>query len=64
MIANNITILCVDGEEIPRTLRKLILQKKGYKVLTATSGTEALDSTRRKLCRPLHKQSGWAGTPV
>jgi len=42
MIANNITILCVDDEEIPRTLRKFILQKKGYRVLTATSGSEAL----------------------
>ena len=42
MISNNITILCVDDEEIPRTLRKFILQKKGYRVLTATSGSEAL----------------------
>ncbi len=43
MIANNITILCVDDEEIPRTLRKFILQKKGYRVLTAASGNEALE---------------------
>ena len=42
MISNDITILCVDDEEIPRTLRKFILQKKGYRVLTATSGSEAL----------------------
>lgn len=37
-----ITILCVDDEEIPRTLRKMVLQKKGYRVLTASSGKEAL----------------------
>jgi CheY-like chemotaxis protein len=37
-----VTILCVDDEEIPRTLRRLVLQKKGYKVLTASSGAEAL----------------------
>lgn len=43
MAANNITILCVDDEEIPRTLRKLILQKQGYQVVTAASGAEALE---------------------
>jgi CheY-like chemotaxis protein len=37
-----ITILCVDDEDLPRTLRKLILQKQGYQVITATSGEEAL----------------------
>ena len=43
MDANNITILCVDDEEIPRILRKLILQKQGYQVVMATSGEEALE---------------------
>ncbi len=37
-----VTILCVDDEDLPRTLRKLILQKQGYQVITATSGEEAL----------------------
>ena len=37
-----ITILCVDDEDLPRTLRKLILQKQGYRVITASSGAEAL----------------------
>ena len=37
-----ITILCVDDEDLPRTLRKLILQKQGYQVITAASGEEAL----------------------
>ena len=36
------TILCVDDEEIPRTLRALVLRKQGYQVLTAASGAEAL----------------------
>jgi CheY-like chemotaxis protein len=35
-------ILCVDDEEIPRTLRKLVLQKQGYEVVPASSGKEAL----------------------
>ena len=35
-------ILCVDDEDIPRTLRKIILQKKGYEVVTASTGKEAL----------------------
>jgi CheY-like chemotaxis protein len=44
MAANDIgvTILCVDDEDLPRTLRKLILQKQGYQVITAASGEEAL----------------------
>jgi CheY-like chemotaxis protein len=37
-----VTILCVDDEDLPRTLRKLILQKQGYQVITASSGAEAL----------------------
>jgi CheY-like chemotaxis protein len=40
---NKITILCVDDEEIPRTLRALILQRQGYNVVTAASGVEALE---------------------
>jgi CheY-like chemotaxis protein len=35
-------ILCVDDEEIPRTLRVLVLQKQGYEVLAVSSGKEAL----------------------
>jgi CheY-like chemotaxis protein len=42
MASDGVTILCVDDEDIPRMLRKLILQKQGYKVVTAASGKEAL----------------------
>jgi CheY-like chemotaxis protein len=48
MSANSITILCVDDEETPRTLRKLILQKQGYQVITAGSGAEALELLERE----------------
>ena len=48
MDASNITILCIDDEEIPRTLRKLILQKQGYQVVTAASGAEALEVLDRE----------------
>ena len=37
------TILCVDDEEIPRTLRKLVLQRQGYEVADVGSGKEALE---------------------
>jgi len=47
MVPNRIIILCVDDEEIPRTLRKLILQKQGYQVVTAASGAEALEVLER-----------------
>jgi CheY-like chemotaxis protein len=43
MTARTIAILCVDDEEIPRTLRKLILQKQGYHVTVVASGAEALE---------------------
>lgn len=36
------TILCVDDEDTPRTLRKLVLQKQGYEVVAVSSGKEAL----------------------
>jgi CheY-like chemotaxis protein len=39
----SIAILCVDDEEIPRTLRKLILEKQGYEVTAVGSGKEALE---------------------
>jgi CheY-like chemotaxis protein len=47
MVPGSITILCVDDEETPRTLRKLILQKQGYQVVTAASGDEALELLNR-----------------
>lgn len=43
MGADSITILVVDDEKIPRTLRSLILQKKGYRVVAAASGKDALE---------------------
>ncbi len=44
----SVTILCVDDEDLPRTLRKLILQKQGYQVITAASGEEALALLQRE----------------
>jgi DNA-binding NtrC family response regulator len=35
-------ILCVDDENAPRTLRRLVLMTKGYEVVAAASGREAL----------------------
>jgi CheY-like chemotaxis protein len=39
----SLVILCVDDEEIPRTLRRLILVKQGYTVLPAISAAQALE---------------------
>jgi CheY-like chemotaxis protein len=36
-------ILCVDDEDVPRTLRALVLGKQGYAVLSAASASQALD---------------------
>ena len=47
MPADSFTILCVDDEEIPRTLRALVLRKQGYQVITAASAAEALEPLSR-----------------
>jgi len=41
---NNALILIVDDDEGIRTVVKLLLESKGYKVLTASSGYEAIES--------------------
>ena len=41
-MARKFRILCVDDEETPLVLRKLLLQKAGYDVLTAGTAEEAL----------------------
>ena len=41
-------ILCVDDEETPLLLRKFVLQKAGYQVLTAHSGKDALGIIRSR----------------
>ena len=37
-----ITILCVDDEDVPLFLRKRVLEKSGYEVITANSARQAL----------------------
>lgn len=41
--AGRAVILCVDDEEIPRTLRQMVLAKQGFTVLSAVSAAEALE---------------------
>ena len=36
-------ILCVDDEAVPLTLRRFVLEKSGYEVVSANSGAEALN---------------------
>jgi CheY-like chemotaxis protein len=64
--ANGI-ILCVDDEEIPRTLRKLILEQQGYTVVAVTSGQEALAhlaGTRFDLVLTDQMMPGMSGTEL
>jgi CheY-like chemotaxis protein len=42
MTTRRTVILCVDDENNPLVLRKLVLEKAGYEVVTAKSGKEAL----------------------
>jgi CheY-like chemotaxis protein len=42
LVKNKFVILCVDDEENPLVLRKFLLQKAGYEVITAKSAMEAL----------------------
>ena len=60
-------ILCVDDEQNPLTLRKLVLQKAGYEVLTANSGKEALElaaSRHVDLVLSDHLMPGMHGTEL
>jgi CheY-like chemotaxis protein len=41
-MCNKEIILCVDDEENQLAVRKLVLESKGYEVLTAASGQQAL----------------------
>jgi len=62
-----IVILCVDDEENPLVLRKCVLEKAGYEVLTARSGKEALElAATRKLDLILTDQlmPGMSGTEL
>jgi CheY-like chemotaxis protein len=42
-MCNRDVILCVDDEENQLTMRTLLLESKGYSVVPASSGREALD---------------------
>ena len=60
-------ILCVDDEHNPLTLRKFVLQKAGYEVLTASSGKEALElvaSRQVDLVLSDHLMPGMHGTEL
>lgn len=43
MTARSPSILCVDDESMPLLLRKLVLEKQGFKVVTASSIADALE---------------------
>jgi len=40
---SNTVILCVDDEEIPRTLRAMVLTRQGFTVLSGVSAAQALE---------------------
>lgn len=67
LVPHNVVILCVDDEEIPLTLRKLVLQKHGYLVMTANSAAEAmkvLDSSHVDLVLSDQLMPGGTGTEL
>ncbi len=60
-------ILCVDDEENQLAVRKLVLERAGYLVLTASSGQQALDfldSHRIDLVLSDHLMPGMSGTEL
>jgi CheY-like chemotaxis protein len=42
------TILCVDDDELGLNIRRLLLESRGYRVLTAISGPDALNLLGRE----------------
>lgn len=64
---SSVIILCVDDEEIPLTLRKLVLEKQGYQVVTASStalALEVLDSRHIDLVLSDQLMPGGTGTEL
>jgi CheY-like chemotaxis protein len=60
-------VLCVDDEENPLILRKLVLQRVGYDVITATSASEALEivsAHRIDVVLSDHLMPGGSGTEL
>jgi CheY-like chemotaxis protein len=46
VIGRSFTLLCVDDEQLPLMLRKLVLEKQGYHVLTASSLADAMQTLK------------------
>jgi DNA-binding NtrC family response regulator len=64
---SDIVILCVDDEENPLTLRKLVLQRHGFQVVTANSAGTAmamLDSSHVDLVLSDQLMPGGTGTEL
>lgn len=60
-------ILCVDDESNPLLLRKSVLQREGYEVVTASSGKEALELVNSRsldLVLSDHLMPGMSGTEL
>lgn len=60
-------ILCLDDEATPLAIRKMVLQRSGYTVIGATSGSQALrilHSVRIDLVLSDHFLQGERGTDV
>lgn len=67
MVEGKLVVLCVDDEEIPLLLRKLVLEKAGYDVVTASSVFRALEivaSRHVDLVLSDHLMPGSTGTEL
>jgi CheY-like chemotaxis protein len=65
--AHKPVILCVDDENLPLALRKLVLEKQGYQVVTAASAPDAmqvLESYPVDLVLTDHLMPGGTGTDL
>ena len=67
MPSDKAIILCVDDEETPLMLRRLVLERSGYDVITATSAVTALEivsSRHVDLVLSDHLMPGTTGTEL
>jgi len=66
-VGTRFVILCVDDEENPLVLRKFLLQRAGYDVITARSAQEALEIASKQdvdLVLSDHLMPGITGTEL
>jgi len=53
------TVLCIDDEQTALQLRQTVLESAGYRVLTAKSGSQGIQSFKSEAVHAVVLDTGW-----